>query len=223
MTPTTSSGARRVLSREPSERERLAQALSERMDAPVTALGVLFLLLVLADTVVAPTGALKTAFDVAGWVIWGVFVCEFVLRAIIAPSTGAFLRRNWWQLVFLAVPFLRFTRILARFARLGRVASSGVRTTRTAGAKLSSRLGWLSAVTSIVVLATSQVLYEFAPYEQYSGALHDAALATITGEPLSVPSGLTQVLDVVLALYSVVVFAALAGTIGAYFLEGREP
>jgi voltage-gated potassium channel len=223
MTSTTAGGARRVLSREPSERERVAQALSERMDGPVTALGILFGLLVLADAVVAPTGALKTAFDVASWVIWAVFVCEFVLRAVIAPSTGEFLRRNWWQLVFLAVPFLRFTRILARVARLGRVASSAVRSTRTAGAKLSSRLGWLSAVTSIVVLATSQVVYEFAPYEQYSGALHDAALATITGEPLSVPSGLTQVLDVVLALYSVVVFAALAGTIGAYFLEGREP
>jgi voltage-gated potassium channel len=212
-----------VLRREPSERERISEELSERLDGPVTALGIIFLLLVLADTVAQPSGALATAFDVASWAIWAVFVLEFVLRAIVAPSTWGFLRRNWWQLVFLVVPFFRFARILARLrlARLGRVVSSAVRTTRTAGATLSSRLGWLGAVTAIVILSSSQVLYEFAPYDRYGDALHDAALATITGEPLGVESGLAQVLEVGLALYSVVVFATLAGVLGAYFLEGR--
>lgn len=212
-----------VLRREPSERERLARELSERLDAPVTVLGVIFLLVVLVDTVAEPAGLLATVFDVAGWVIWAVFVLEFVLRAIIAPSTSAFLRQNWWQLIFLALPFLRFGRILARLrlARLGRVVSSAVRTTRSAGAKLSGRLGWLSAVTVIVILATSQILYEFAAYDRYGDALHDAALATITGEPMGSRAGLARVLEVALALYSVVVFATLAGVLGAYFLENR--
>jgi len=103
---------------------------------------------------------------VASWIVWGVFVLEFVLRAVIAPSTSDFLRRNWWQLVFLALPFFRFVRILARLrlARLGRVVSSAVRSTRTATARLSGRLGWLSAVTAIVVLSASQLLYETTPY-----------------------------------------------------------
>lgn len=38
---------------------------------------------------------------------------------------------------------------------------------------------------------------------------------------MSSGAGLAQVLEVVLALYSVVVFATLAGVLGAYFLEGR--
>lgn len=189
-------------------------------------LGIIFLLVVLVDTVAELSGPLATAFDVAGWAIWAVFVLEFGLRVVIAPSTGDFLRRNWWQLVFLAVPFLRFTRILARLrvARLGRVITSAVRTTRTAGAKLSSRLGWLSSVTAVVILAASQILYVSAAYDRYGDALHDAALATITGEPMGSQAGLARVLEVALALYSVVVFATLAGVLGAYFLEdtGRD-
>lgn len=211
-----------VLRRPPTERERVARELSERMDGPVTALGIIFLLVVLADTVARPTGALAVALTVASWAIWAVFAAEFALRMVIAPSTWGFLRRNWWQLVFLVVPFLRFARILARVARLGRVVSSAVRTTRTARAQLSGRLGWLAAVTTIVVLSASQVLYEFGGYDRYGAALHDAALATINGEPLGVDSGFADVLEVGLALYSVVVFATLAGTVGAYFLEGRD-
>lgn len=213
-----------VLQREASERERIAQELSERLDGPVTALGIIFLLVVLIDTVAEPSGLLATAFGVAGWVIWAVFVAEFVLRLVIAPSTWGFLRRNWWQLIFLALPFLRFARILARLrlARLGRVVSSAVRSTRTAGAKLSSRLGWLSAVTAIVILSASQILYQSDAYDGFGTALHDAALATITGEPLSTRAGIAQVLEVGLALYSVVVFATLAGVIGAYFVDGRK-
>ena len=208
-----------VLRRPAAERERVAIELSERMDGPVTALGVIFLLVVLVDTVIRPEDVLAVVFDVAGWLLWAVFVLEFVLRAVVAPSTWAFLRRNWWQVVFLAVPFLRFVRILARVARLGRVVSSAVRTTRSATATLSSRLGWLSAVTAMVVLAASQILYEFASYERYADALHDAALATITGEPTGLDSAAASVLEVLLALYSVVVFATLAGVLGAYFLR----
>jgi voltage-gated potassium channel len=213
-----------VLRRPHSERERVARELAERMDGPVTVLGVVFLLLVLVDTAARPTGALAVAFDVASWLIWAVFVVEFALRAVIAPSTWDFLRGNWWQLVFLVVPFFRFFRILARLrlARLGRVVSSAVRSSRTATGRLSGRLGWLSAVTAIVVLAASQLLYEFAPYPRYADALHDAALATISGEPIGPRSAVADVLEVVLALYSVIVFASLAGVLGAWFLERRD-
>lgn len=227
-TPTRTSNDERdeprsLLRRPPAERERTAKELFDRLDGPITALGVIFALIVLADTVARPTGTVATALNVAGWVIWAIFVAEFVLRMIIAPSTWGFLRRYWWQLIFLAVPFLRFARILARLrlARLGRVVSSAVRTSRTAGAKLSSRVGWLAAVTVIVVLASSQVLYEYARFDSYGDALHAAALATVTGEPTGSPSAVARVLEIGLAVYSVVVFASLAGILGAYFLEQR--
>jgi voltage-gated potassium channel len=69
---------------------------------------------------------------------------------------------------------------------------------------------------AITALGSSQLLYEFEIFDRYGEALHAAALATITGEPIAQPDGFAKVLDVALAGYSVVVFAALAATLGAY-------
>jgi voltage-gated potassium channel len=220
-----------VRRRPAEEREQLAEAIAARMDGPVTVLGVIFLLLVLVDTVGQPAGGVARAFEIASWVLWAVFVAEFVVRAAVAPSFARFFQRNWWQLIFLALPFLRFVRVLTRLhglgrirsvSRGGRVLSSAVRSSRTATRKLSGRIGWLGAVTVIVVLAASQLLFEFAGFETYGDALHAAALATVAGAPLGREGTLAKVLDVVLTTYSVVVFATLAGTLGAFFLERRD-
>ncbi len=213
-------------SRPAEEREILSEGIADRLDKPMTVLGVLFLLLVLAETTTDPQGALATTYTVVGWVIWGAFVAEFVVRAAVAPSAARFWKRNWWQLIFLALPFLRFLRLLARvrvrpIVRAGRVLSSAVRGTRTAGRTLSGRVGWVAAVTTIVVLASSQLLFEFAGYDSYAAALHEAALSAIAGEPLHGGEGIARVLEVVLAAYSVAVFASLAGILGAFFLERR--
>lgn len=204
-----------------ADREELAERIADRLDLPFTAAGAVFLLLVLAETVSDPQGAVGTAFSVTSWVLWAVFVGEFVLRLVIAPSTGRFLRRNWWQVAFLAIPALRFLRALRvlRAARVGRVLSAAVRSSRTAGRKLSSRLATLGVVTVVVVLAASQLVFELGGRDTYADALHAAALATVAGEPLLVEHAGLRVLEVGLLAYSVVVFAALAGAVGAYLLE----
>ena len=213
-----------LLKRAPTERERVAAHLEERMDGPVAALGVVFVLVVLAENVADPRGKLAAVLAVAGWLLWAVFAFEFALRMVIAPSTWGFLRRNWWQLAFLVLPFLRFARVLARLrlarvGRVGRVVSSAVRGTRSATVTLSSRVAWLAAATAIVILAGSQILYQTGAFDRYGEALHAVALATITGEPLGRDAAAAQLADVLLSLYSVVVFAALAGMLGAFFFQ----
>ena len=184
------------------------------------ALGVVFLLLVLAQSL-AQGGVLSAVLAAAGWVLWAVFVAEFALRAVIARDQRRFWARNWWQLIFLAVPFLRFARALSvlRLARVGRVLSAAVRGSRSAGRLLSGRLTSLAVLTVVVILAASQLLYVTGSYTSYATALHNAALGTISGEPLTARDGFAQVLEVVLATYSVAVFATLAGAVGAYFLR----
>ena len=186
------------------------------------ALGVVFLLVVLGQTL-AEDLRLVAGLAVAGWVLWLIFVGEFALRAWAAADQRRFWARNWWQLVFLAVPFLRFVRALSllRFARVGSVLSAAVRGSRSANRLLSGRVAWLAVLTGVVVLATSQLLYVLRVYDSYADALHDAALATVAAEPLAAQGGLAQVLDVVLAVYSVAVFATLAGALGAFFLRDR--
>ncbi len=200
------------------------QGLARRLDKPMGVLGLVFVLVVLGQSL-AREPWLITVLTVAGWLCWGVFVAEFLHQALRARNQRRFWARNWWQVLFLALPFLRFARALTllRTARLGGVISAAVRGSRSAGRLLSGRIGWLAAVTGVVVLAGSQLLYVGGAYEDYAPALHETALATITGQPLTAEAGLARILEVVLAVYSVAVFATLAGALGAYFLENRPP
>ena len=212
---------RNEIETEPDSPEQVG--LARRLDKPMGVLGLVFVLVVLGQSL-ARERWLVTTLSVTGWVCWAVFVAEFALRAVRARDQRRFWRRNWWQVLFLALPFLRFARALTllRAARLGGVVSAAVRGSRSAGRLLSGRIGWLAAVTGVVVLAGSQLLYVGGAYPDYAPALHEAALATITGQPLSAESGLARVVEVVLSVYSVAVFATLAGALGAYFVGDRH-
>ncbi len=198
---------------------RIEQALH-----PVIGVGaVVLLLLILGD---AGTPASPLAHLVLGWLILAIsllFVLEFVLRVVIAPSTWAYLKSHWWQIPLLVLPFLSFIRIFMalRLARTGRVFMAVERGARSAGQKFRSRIAWLGAITAIVVLSATDLLLEYGGYGGYNLALHDAAMTTISGASLGIHSGVAQALDPVLALYSVIVFAGLAATLGALFLEHR--
>lgn len=205
--------------------DRWADELLDRLTPVMSALSIVFLLIVIGESTADENTTLSLALTVAGWLIWLVFAAEFVARMVLAPDTAAFLKRNWWQVLFLILPFLRIFRLVRvmRVVRTGRVLSSGIRSSRSAGRMLGSRVGWLGLVSAITVLGSSQLLYEFGVFDRYGDALHAAAMAAITGEPLARPDGFAKILEVALAAFSVVVFASLAGTFGAFFLESREP
>jgi voltage-gated potassium channel len=211
------------LTRSPSDRERLAEELLDRLTPAMSALGLLFLLVVLGERAARTGSGLSLALSIAGWLLWAAFVAEFLARLVVAPDTSAFLRRNWWQVVFLVLPFLRVLRVVrsVRLLRTGRVLSSAVRSTRSAHRVLGDRVAWLAVVTLIVVMGSSELLYAFGAYGRYGDALHATALAAVTGEPLGRPDPFARLLEVFLAVYSVVVFATLAGSLGVYFLESR--
>ncbi len=213
-----------LLRRTSAERERWADEVLDWLSPAMAALGVLFLLVVLGESVAQEGTSVAVALAVLGWGLWLVFVVEFVARLVVAPDAGRFLRRNWWQLLFLVLPFLRALRVVraARFLRTGRVLSSAVRSSRSAHQVLGGRVGWLGVIWAITVMGSSQLLFQFSGYTRYADALHATALATITGEPLGQPDGFARSLEVVLAVFSVVVFATLAGSLGAFFLERRE-
>ncbi|WP_258803168.1 ion transporter [Pseudarthrobacter sp. NS4] len=214
---------------ERSGRLRRAEELARRLDKPMGILGVIFLFVVLGQLIATEPG-LAGAFVVAGWLFWAVFVAEFLLRAYIAGFSKDFWRKSWWQVIFLLVPFLRFFRALqalrlvriARLARYGSILSAGVRGSRSAGRLLTSRIGWLTAVTAVVILASSQLLYTTGEHSSYADALFESAMAAITGTGITGTSLFSRVLQVLLAIYSVAVFATLAGTLGAFFLGRKD-
>ena len=207
---------------EDSNAEELAERIFVRLHPFMAWLAAVFVLVLVGDAIVGDDSPFATIFTVAGWVIWAIFALDFLVRMVAAPSTAHFLRRNWWQVLFLVLPFLALFRFLMalRVARAGRLLSAAVRGTRSAAAGLRSRLATIGAVTVMVILLAANVLFEFGGVAPYSQALHAAALATIAGEPTGASRGAAQAMDVVLALYSVVIFAAVAGALGAFFLEG---
>ena len=212
-----------VIDRSDGRREDLAHEIFLKLNPLMGWLAAVFILVIVGDASVRSESPYATIFTVAGWLIWAVFVADFIVRLLIAPSTSEFLRKNWWQVLFLLLPFLAFLRffIAVRVARAGRLLSAAVRGTRSAASNLRNRLTTVGAVTVIVILLSANVLFEFGGVEPYGNALHDAALATISGEPTSGTTGISRFLDVLLALYSVVIFAAVAGSVGAFFLERR--
>ena len=140
---------------------------------------------------------------------------------VIARSTWQFLRHNWWQLVFLALPFLRVFRLFRalRVLRSGRVISGAVRGTRSTASILRGRIGWMASLWLITVLAAAELLFSFSGYDSFARCLHDTCLAAITGEPLGQRDVFAQVMEVLLAAFSITVFGSLAGVLGAFFLD----
>ncbi len=69
----------------------------------------------------------------------------------------------------------------------------------------------------------SQLLYATGTHETYADSLFESAMATITGSGLTPTSAFSRILQVLLAVYSVAVFATLAGSLGAFFLREERP
>lgn len=203
------------------QREAWSEELLDRLTPFMSALSVLFLLVVFGEYFARPGSPLSVGLTIIGWALWVVFVAEFVVRLVVAPDAGRFLRRNWWQIVFLVLPFLRILRLAysLRVLRTGRVLSSAVRSSRSARRMLGGRVGWLAVVSAITILASSQLLYEFGTFANYADALRAATLAAVSGEPFGPTDVFGRALEIVLVVFSVVVFATLAGALGAFFFE----
>lgn len=205
-----------------TDAERRAEQVARILDLPVTAAGFLFLLIVVAETAAPSELVQPGVWSVVGWALWALFVVEFGARLVMARSTTAFLRRNWWQVIFLVLPFLRFLRALSRTARVARLGSSSLRSTRSAAATLGSRIGLLAAWTATVLLAGATALVEFGNVHPMSDALEAAALAAIAGEPVDGIEGGARVVGIALVLWSAIGFASLAGAIGAYLIRRHD-
>lgn len=140
-------------------REAWAEELLNRLTPAMSALGVLFLLVVVGEQFARSDSRVSLLLTVTGWALWAVLV-EFL--ALVAPSTSRFLKRIWWQLLFLVLPFLRILRLVRaiRVLRTGRVLSSAIRSSRSARSVLGGRVGWLAVTCAITVLGASLLLYQ---------------------------------------------------------------
>ncbi|QGN49190.1 hypothetical protein ACN26Y_24735 [Micromonospora sp. WMMD558] len=199
------------------------ERFERRLDWLMGALALLFLVVVLAEPL-SRNPTLSLVLTITIYVLWAAFIAEFLLRLWIASDRRQFLKRNWWRIIILAVPILRTFALLRalRIAAFAQVISSAVRGSHSVQL-LSGRVIRLAVFTAIVILVATHLVYLSGGYSSYLKALHDTAISAFVGQPIIEGSGVGEIIEVVLAAYSVLVFATLAGSIGAFFLgDDRE-
>ncbi|MFA9446538.1 hypothetical protein [Egicoccus sp. AB-alg6-2] len=216
---------------EPTARERLAAVVERRLDLPMAALAVVWAALV-GYELIAP-GRILPVLTTVGNVIWVVFVAEFVLKLVLSGHPLRFLRRRWPSVLFLVLPVLRVLRIaralrVVRVLPAARVLGSSYRALGTARGLLTGRLQFLGVTTGIVTLGGGQLLYVLERGREggvasLGDALYWSANLAIASNLVHQPVSLAgRLLSLVLSIYALVVFASLAGTLGAFFVESRQ-
>lgn len=213
-----------------TRRERLAGLVERRLDPVMAVLAVVWALF-LGYELVAPTEQ-RTVLATISNVIWVIFLAEFVVKLGISGHPLRFLRRRWPSVLFLALPALRALRLLRSLRALrvlpaARVLGSSYRAIGTATNLLQGRLGFLAAVTGIAVLSGGQLLFVLERgHAEGVSSLGDAlwwsanvaTTGTLVFEPVTFPG---RLLSIVLSAFAMIVFAALAAALGAFFVESR--
>ena len=215
---------------EPTPRERTAARIEQRLDPLMAVLSVLWGVFV-AYELVAPSHQRDT-LRLVGDIVWGIFLVEFIVRMVVSGKPVRFLRRRWLSVIFLVVPILRTVRVLASLRALrvlpaARIVGSSYRTIGTARTLLGGRLSFLGVTTFAVIFGGGQLLFLL----ESDGRGGDVTLAdtlwwsanlAISGAYVFEPeSVLGRLVGLTISAYAVVVFASLAATIGAFFIEQR--
>lgn len=214
-----------------TSRERLATLLERRLDIPMAVLAAVWAGLV-AYELVAPLKVVATLTIVSN-VIWAIFAIELLAKLIVSGHPGRFLVRHWPSVMFLLLPALRMLRVVRavrafRVLPAARVVGSSYRAVGTARGLLAGRLQFLLAMTGVVAFGSGQLLFVLERGRE--GALTSLGDALWWSANLAISSNLVyqpvtlvgRLLSIVLSGYGVVVFASVAATLGAFFMESRR-
>ena len=228
----------------PASRWAVLHDLEDWLEKPILALSVGWLALLVIEL----TRGLSPALEVAGTVIWVIFIADFMLRLWLSPDRSRYVRRNWLTVLSLVVPALRLIRILAvvRVARAARTARAlhgvtrGARVVRVVGSinrgmaalrrSMARRgLGFVLLLTAVVVLAGAAGMYAFErdltgerEFDSFWTALWwTAMLITTMGSDYWPQSAEGRVLCIMLAMYAFAVFGYVTASLATFFI-GRD-
>ena len=211
------------------ERKKLLGRIEDLFEVPLIILGFIWLVLLVIELVFEPNPILEAI----GIVIWIIFIIDFFLNFILAPSKGAYLKANVLTLVSLAVPAFRIFRLfrvfrilrLSRSLRLVKIVGSLNRSIRALSATMRRRaLGYVVLLTTIVIFAGAAGMYAFE--KDIDGGLNDygtalwwtAMIMTTLGSEYwpQTPEG--RVLCIILSLFAFAIFGYITATIATFFL-----
>ncbi len=213
-----------------TERLRLLEQLEEWMEAPLVALGFVWLALLVLELTRGVSPILTTVSNV----IWGIFILDFAIKFLLAPEKLSYLRNNWLTVVALVLPALRVFRVVRvlrplaklRGLQLVRVLTSLNRGMGSLRASMGRRgIGYLVLLTVVVLVTSAAALHAFerggtASFPSYGAALWSTAMLLTTLGPVTWPqSAEGRVLTFLLALYAIAIFGYITAALATYFIS----
>ncbi|MEO7117447.1 MAG: ion transporter [Candidatus Limnocylindrales bacterium] len=230
---TTSSESRR-------RRWLLLEQLAALLEGPLVVLAFVWLGLLMIDL----TSGLSGRLVLLMYVVWAIFIGDFVLRLAIAPSRLGYLRTNWVTALALLLPALRVIRALSalRFLRVARAARSVslLRLVTTLNRSISALrrtlarrgLAFVVAATLAVLLSGAAGIAYFESPEAVaeaggSGGLASygdavwwtAMLLTTLGSEYWPQTGEGRLLTWLLAVYAFAIFGYITASLASHFVR----
>ncbi|MBA3259608.1 MAG: potassium channel family protein [Gemmatimonadales bacterium] len=220
----------------PTERLVVLSQLEGWIERPMQVLGFAWLGLLVVEL----TYGLSPLLEVLSTAIWVVFILDFLIRLVLAPAKGKYLRSNWLVAVSLLFPALRVLRVARairplgaaraiRGVRLVRVVSTVNRGMRALGRSMGRRgLGYIVALTLLVTAAGAAGMLAF-EREVPGGSISDyptalwwtAMIMTTLGSEYWPRTAEGRLLCILLALYAFAAFGYLTASLATYFI-GRD-
>lgn len=217
------------------ERSQLLERLEGWLETPMLILAFVWLMLLVLEL----TQGENVLFYSLGMTIWAVFVLDFVVKLVLAPSKWVYLKKNWLTAISLLIPALRLFRIFrlvralrlastGRGLRLVRVISSMNRGMKALGASLSRRgFGYIIALTVLVTFAGAAGMFAFenavpdGPNSYTESLWWTAMIMTTLGSGYWPETGAGRLLCIFLALYAFGVFGYVTAALATFFV-GRD-
>ena len=212
------------------ERTVLLVRISRGLEKPMTVLGFIWLVLIIIDL----TRGLSPSLDRVSYVIWGLFVLQFLIELTVAPHKLEYVKHNWLTAVALVLPALRVLSVLRvaralgtlRGVRLVRVVSSANRGMRALGRVMGRRgFGYVATLSLLVTVAGAAGMYASERgtpggyMDSFGSALWWTAMTLTTmGSDYFPKTPEGRLLCLLLAIYGFAVFGYVTATIASFFV-----
>jgi voltage-gated potassium channel len=205
---------------------------SAAVDVPLTVLAVLWLPVLVLPLVIRVRAGLAGTFDTIDYLVWAVFVAEYLVKLYLAPARWPFFRRHLVDLLVIAVPVLRPLRLLRllrllTLARSGLILTSALKRARELLTHNGLHFVLLSVLTIVGVCSAVELAFEQhapgASIHSFGDALWWAVVTVTTvgyGDKYPVTAGGRGV-AVVLMLTGIGLVGVLSATIASYFVGQR--
>jgi len=174
----------------------------------------------------------QTFADVANWVIWAIFLIEFVFILVVAPRKAAALRAHWLDatIVVLTAPAfgsflssLRLVRLarLLRLLRLGAILTRLVQRERPVARGSALRLlGLLTVLVVVVSGAIESFVNEGEIHSVWDGIWWAVETVTTVGYGDVFPTSVSgRLVAMLVMLVGIGFLSVLTATIASYFVE----